>query len=415
MCVIIHNPKAKTIPLDIFDAACSINPDGFGIFYHDNGEILHTMDYNDLEDLMYGTKRGYTAHFRYATSGVVDKDSCHPFDINERYALMMNGTIDRLVSKSKVDTEALCEILNGMTYKQMIHVLQTYKCRFSLLDKKTGESSVVNRDLWHKRGNVLYSKDNVFNLWSSRGKSWGKSNTSQAGTSKKKAAGDYGPVIYTPETCGGIGWNNRHDEYDSNLDDYWNDYVDGDDSDESWDEWCARMGYEDEAEAFADVKDGEIEPPAGVDDTWYADLDPALPSDVAKLEGEDDETTRIAVYGTLKKGKGNHPLLDGCEFLGHGTTLDTYPMVAQGCPFVIDEKDNPDGKHIVVEVYRVDAIALRDIDRLEGHPDWYVRRIKPIVMDATGDVLECYVYVQPKECAAGIHGYGDSTQYIKCF
>lgn len=397
MCLIIHNPKAKTIPLDVFDSATIINPDGFGIFYHDNGEIIHTMDYNRLEELMYDSKRPYTCHFRYATSGVVDEDSCHPFNIDGRYALMMNGTIDRLVSKSKVDTEALCEILKGMTHKQMLNVLSTYKCRFSLLDTKTGDSTVINRDLWHKRGSILYSKDNVFNsTWS----------TKKKGT-KTKGKSVTGSVTYTPETCGGIGWNNRDDFYG-----YCDEYDDTD-YDESWSEWCSRMGYEDVEEAKQDFKDGKLLPDPDDDYDWDSEL--LLPEDVVELDGEEDDTTRIAVYGTLKKGKGNHHLLAGCEFLGHGTTLDKYPMLAEGCPFLIDDENNPDGKHVVVEVYRVDAIALRDIDRLEGHPDWYIRKIKPIMMDSSGDILECYVYVQPKECAKGILGYSDPSKYTKCY
>lgn len=404
MCLIIHNPKAKTIPLDIFDSAAIINPDGFGIFYHDTGEIIHTMDYADLEDLMYTANRPYTCHFRYATSGVVDKDSCHPFDIDKRYALMMNGTIDRLVSKSKVDTEALCEILKGMTHKQMLNVMSTYKCRFTLLDKKTGEATVVNRDLWHKRGDVLYSKDNVFySSWSKKKK----------GT-KTKGKSVTGSVIYTPETCGGIGWSNRYvdddvyEYYSAKHDDY-----DDTEYDESWSEWAARMGYEDAEEAKQDFKDGKLVPDPDDEYDWGSEL--LLPDDVVELDGEKDDTTRIAVYGTLKNGRGNHHLLAGCEFLGHGTTLDKYPLLAEGCPFLIDDENNPDGKHVVVEVYRVDAIALRDIDRLEGHPDWYIRKIKPIMMDSSGDILECYVYVQPKECAKGIHGYGDPSKYTKCY
>ena len=396
MCLIIHNPKAKTIPLDVFDSAMIINPDGFGIFYHDNGEIIHTMDYNRLEELMYDSKRPYTCHFRYATSGVVDAESCHPFDIDGRYALMMNGTIDRLVSKSKVDTEALCEILKGMTHKQMLNVLSTYKCRFSLLDTKTGDSTVVNRDLWHKRGSILYSKDNVFCS------QWGSTKTKNKSSFGKSSQG-FGPVVYTPETCGGIGWNNR--EYFSDLSEEYDAY------DESWSEWCTRMGYEDLDEPTEDFLDEELHPDTDDDYDWDAEV--LMPKDVENLKGESEDTTRIAVYGTLKKGKGNNHLLAGCQFLGTGTTLDPYPMVASGCPYLIDDRHR--GHHVVVEVYRVDAIALRDIDQLEHHPNWYIRRVKPIVMDKDGEIIECYIYVIPREQAKEVTGITDETALIKCY
>jgi hypothetical protein len=161
MCLIIHNPKAKEIQYDILDNALYLNPDGFGIFYHDTGEIQHTMSSAKVDDLL-DTKRPYTAHFRYATSGLIGAKQCHPFEIDGTYSLMMNGTIERLVSRKSVDTVELCKILNGLSEAKMLDVLRTYACRFTLLNRKTGDVAVVNKDLWHKRDGVLYSKANCF-------------------------------------------------------------------------------------------------------------------------------------------------------------------------------------------------------------------------------------------------------------
>lgn len=161
MCLIIHNPKAKDIPFEILDNAMFMNPDGFGIFYHDDGSILHTMSAIEAEKLL-DSGRPYTAHFRYATSGPIGKRQCHPFKIDDTYSLMMNGTIERLVSKKQVDTEALCQILSGLPESKMLDILRTYPCRFALLNRKTGEATPVNTDLWSKRNGVLYSKSNCF-------------------------------------------------------------------------------------------------------------------------------------------------------------------------------------------------------------------------------------------------------------
>ena len=159
MCLIIHNPKAKAINEDIIDCALMTNPDGFGIFFHDNGEIRKTMDWQRPLDWM-AEGRPFTAHFRYATSGPVKRANCHPFDIDDTYSLMMNGTIDRLKSAKQVDTQELCKILNGLSEEKMLAILATHPCRFALLNKATGKATVVNNDLWTKHDGCLYSKAN---------------------------------------------------------------------------------------------------------------------------------------------------------------------------------------------------------------------------------------------------------------
>jgi gamma-glutamylcyclotransferase (GGCT)/AIG2-like uncharacterized protein YtfP len=39
-------------------------------------------------------------------------------------------------------------------------------------------------------------------------------------------------------------------------------------------------------------------------------------------------THRVFVYGTLKKGFWNNPLLKGCEFFGSAVTVPTYSAAA---------------------------------------------------------------------------------------
>jgi predicted glutamine amidotransferase len=73
--------------------------------------------------------RGYTCHFRYSTSGKVGKKQCHPFHIDDHYSLMMNGTIERLVSAKSVDTQELCKILAGLDEERILSILRTYSCK----------------------------------------------------------------------------------------------------------------------------------------------------------------------------------------------------------------------------------------------------------------------------------------------
>ena len=352
MCLIIHNPKGKLVPLDYIDSAMCLNPDGFGIFYHDTGEIAFSMRDSEIE-LLLDTGRPYTAHFRYATSGPVNKDNCHPFDIDDTYALMMNGTIERLVSRKSVDTHELCKILNGLSEEKILAVLRTHPARFVLLNKKSGAAIVVNRDLWHKRGGVLYSKDNCFDPWFG-------------------AQGKYTPLSFGSYSCG----------------------IDEEDPD-TWpeDEW---KSYDFHA------------PEEPLPDDTYD-----VASDGSVILASGQPTVTVAVYGTLKKGHGNHRLLAKSKFIGDGRTAMAYPMIQSGIPFLIDVAGS--GSCITVEVYRVTAAELKALDSLEGHPDWYVRRQKTVHL-ATGGSVTAWIYAIPSEKAESLTGMDWRTEpLISCY
>lgn len=97
----------------------------------------------------------------------------------------------------------------------------------------------------------------------------------------------------------------------------------------------------------------------------------------------------MAVYGTLRKGNGNYySYLRNQKHLGTGKTKDKYPMVANGIPFVIDEKGK--GHQVVVDVFKVSDDTMKRIDGLEGHPTWYKR--KQIKVEVKGKELLCWLY-----------------------
>jgi gamma-glutamylaminecyclotransferase len=161
MCLIIHNPLGVAVDPDIIEIALYDNPDGFGIFYHDDGSVVRTMSFSTPSKLMSGG-RPYTAHFRYSTSGKTGKKQCHPFWIDSRYLLMQNGTVERLRSSKHVDTAVLAELLGTLPKKYWATVLGTHNCRFAICDTHTGAVEIVNEDLWHKHDDdCLYSKPDV--------------------------------------------------------------------------------------------------------------------------------------------------------------------------------------------------------------------------------------------------------------
>lgn len=76
-------------------------------------------------------------------------------------------------------------------------------------------------------------------------------------------------------------------------------------------------------------------------------------------------TTKVAVYGSLRQGMGNHGLLRGQTFLGETVTDEPFAMYSLGgFPKVTlhGAKVCP----IVVEVYDVDEQGLIALNRLEG-------------------------------------------------
>lgn len=108
--------------------------------------------------------------------------------------------------------------------------------------------------------------------------------------------------------------------------------------------------------------------------------------------------TKVFVYGTLKKGRGNDRLLNGAKFLGNArTTSGAYTMYQGGYPMVL-----ADGLfHISGELYEVDnPKILESLDRLEGHPDFFHRH-SVSVSDVHGQDHDAFMYVVPPRFVTG--------------
>lgn len=119
----------------------------------------------------------------------------------------------------------------------------------------------------------------------------------------------------------------------------------------------------------------------------------------------------VFVYGTLRRGQGNHRLLADAEFIADAYVTHTHPgvraiMVSLGYfPGVVgvQETELTDIQQLASpvrgELYNVNTQTMRALDRLEGYPDFYNRRVVTATRLDTGGLLNAWMYVLPYEYA----------------
>jgi len=98
----------------------------------------------------------------------------------------------------------------------------------------------------------------------------------------------------------------------------------------------------------------------------------------------------IFVYGTLRTGHSNHQLLGAAHCYGVGRTRDNFAMyIISGYPYVTSAEPR---YPIVGELYAVDDRMLERLDKVEGHPHYYVRR--KVVVDVGDEEFSAWMYLR---------------------
>jgi hypothetical protein len=101
MCIIMMKPEGKVISEEAMENSYSMNSDGFGFSYVNNGKIV-TNKYMKYNKFVKGYRKAeaeflhdtpFLIHFRACSKGVVHVSNAHPFVVNENQVFAHNGTI----------------------------------------------------------------------------------------------------------------------------------------------------------------------------------------------------------------------------------------------------------------------------------------------------------------------------------
>lgn len=116
--------------------------------------------------------------------------------------------------------------------------------------------------------------------------------------------------------------------------------------------------------------------------------------------------TNLFIYGTAMRGFGNDCYLENDILIGDARTVEPHTLT-------VDEADMPylqkgGDKCVHGELYRVSKETLLEMDSLEGHPDWYVRR-KLLVTTTGTNVIAADAYYYDSEHSE--HKKIDSGRY----
>lgn len=103
----------------------------------------------------------------------------------------------------------------------------------------------------------------------------------------------------------------------------------------------------------------------------------------------------VFVYGSLKKGFGNHDLLANAFVGGKVVTSDAIFGMAsyEAYPACYIPKDDEATNKIHGELYGVNKELLRVLDRLESNGSFYNRVLVPVECPKTGQVINAWIYL----------------------
>jgi len=118
---------------------------------------------------------------------------------------------------------------------------------------------------------------------------------------------------------------------------------------------------------------------------------------------------KIAVYGTLREGFGNHRIIQDQDLLSKEVVTIPFRMISLGGFPGLVPSDTMN--EITIEVYSVDDSSYRSVEILEGYPSFYQKAIIPT---SHGDA-EAYVLLHERyqSSSRNVVEGGDWVEFIK--
>ena len=108
MCIAIYKPEVLLISRETLERCYNSNPDGAGYMFHKNNKLYIRKGFFDFNSFWNSYKRDQkkecVIHFRIKTHGQINKDNCHPYMVNDKFAFVHNGIISGYNDPSKSDT-----------------------------------------------------------------------------------------------------------------------------------------------------------------------------------------------------------------------------------------------------------------------------------------------------------------------
>ena len=175
MCVIISKP-AGVDPLkpEYFDRAWEHNSHGGGVVFKKPGEPVKMkkgfMDKKEFLDYLEGLNQkdtAFIAHFRIKSVGEVKPENCHPFAM-KNVTFAHNGTLYIQALEGKTDSETFGlavfknHTLNWIKENQLLIEMALDHSKFAVMDNKTGEIFILNKEYGSERDGAWFSNESAF-------------------------------------------------------------------------------------------------------------------------------------------------------------------------------------------------------------------------------------------------------------
>lgn len=188
MCLVIAARQGNQIPAEHIRNGWAANHDGAGFMYVKGGELRIEKGFFKLRRLFEALggvnyrETPLVIHLRFATHGLINKDCCHPHQVNPSLAMAHNGIINLPVDPAKSDSMLFADKLaklppNWHQSGEMLEVLGGYvgtSNKIVLLDS-SGELGFINERSGHWVDQVWYSNHGYRPAVPGPGPLWGSS------------------------------------------------------------------------------------------------------------------------------------------------------------------------------------------------------------------------------------------------